>query len=80
MYQSVSSAACCSPFDWLPALIAQMLNQPAFLMVPSGFSRIKISSRGRLAMAPCAMNSRGRVHEAQHSKRCRQHPRDVAVH
>src|SRR3954462_11207192 len=49
MYQSVSSATCCSPFDWELALIAQMLNQPAFLTVPSGFSRISNSFLGILS-------------------------------
>src|SRR6516162_10929031 len=58
MYQSVSREACCNPFDWLPALMAQMLNHPAFLMVPSGFSRISVSLRGKLASAPCAEGSR----------------------
>jgi hypothetical protein len=47
MYQKVSIASWCRPFDWLPALIAQMLNQPAFLIVPSGFSTISVSLRGR---------------------------------
>ena len=54
MYQSVSRATCCSPFDWPPALMAQMLNQPAFLIVPSGFSRISVSLRGRLEIMSCA--------------------------
>src|SRR5262245_40199 len=61
MYQSVSSAACCRPFDWLPALMAQILNQPAFLMVPSGFSRIRVSLRGRLANKPWAGATSGRI-------------------
>src|SRR6185436_14284632 len=39
---------------WLPALIAQMLNQPAFLIVPSGFSTISVSLRGRSEMVPWA--------------------------
>src|SRR5262245_61423687 len=60
MYQSVSRAACCRPFDWLPALMAQILNQPAFLMVPSGFSKIRVSLRGRLASNPCAAATPGR--------------------
>jgi len=34
------------------ALIAQMLNQPAFLIVPSGFSTISVSLRGRLEIVP----------------------------
>lgn len=46
MYQSVSRATCCSPFDCDPALMAQMLNHPAFLTVPSGFSRTSSSFRG----------------------------------
>src|SRR5258708_7263606 len=55
MYQSVSSADCCKPFDCEPALIAQMLNQPAFLMVPSGFSRISSSFLGMFCGMPCAL-------------------------
>src|SRR5882762_5805500 len=54
MYQSVSSAACCSPLDCEPALIAQILNQPAFLMVPSGFSRISSSFLGMSCGMPWA--------------------------
>src|SRR5690349_3632517 len=54
MYQKVSMASWCRPFDWLPALIAQMLNQPAFLIVPSGFSTISVSLRGRSEMVPWA--------------------------
>src|SRR6476620_8829965 len=54
MYQKVSIASCCKPFDWLPALIAQMLNQPEFLIVPSGFSTISVSLRGRSEIVPCA--------------------------
>src|SRR5471032_1272586 len=54
MYQSVSSAACCRPLDCEPALIAQILNQPAFLMVPSGFSRISSSFLGIFCGMPCA--------------------------
>src|SRR3979490_1856040 len=54
MYQSVSSAACCSPLDCEPALIAQILNQPAFLMVPSGFSRISSSFLGMSCGIPWA--------------------------
>src|SRR4051794_1607255 len=54
MYHSVSSATCCRPLDCEPALIAQMLNQPAFLMVPSGFSRISSSLRGMFCGMPCA--------------------------
>src|SRR5882724_5003035 len=54
MYQKVSIATCCRPLDWLPPLMAQMLNQPAFLIVPSGFSRIKVSLRGRSENAVCA--------------------------
>src|SRR4051812_38272638 len=47
MYQKVSITSWCSPVDWPPALIAQMLNQPAFLIVPSGFSTIRVWLRGR---------------------------------
>ena len=54
MYQSVSIASCCRPVDWPPALMAQMLNQPAFLIVPSGFSRISVSFRGSSDEAPWA--------------------------
>src|SRR5438270_6097622 len=54
MYQKVSIASWCRPFDWLPALIAQMLNQPAFLIVPSGFSTISVSLRGRSEIVPWA--------------------------
>src|SRR5882757_7643796 len=54
MYHSVSSATCCRPLDCDPALIAQMLNHPAFLMVPSGFSRISSSLRGMFCGMPCA--------------------------
>src|SRR5947199_4118884 len=54
MYQSVSSAACCNPLDCEPALIAQILNQPAFLIVPSGFSRISSSFLGMFCGMPCA--------------------------
>src|SRR5262245_16274408 len=39
--------------------MAQMLNQPAFLMVPSGFSRIRVSLRGRLASKPWATTTFG---------------------
>src|SRR6478735_7615735 len=59
MYQSVSSAACCSPLDWEPALIAQILNQPAFLIVPSGFSRISSSFLGMFCGMPCALELTG---------------------
>src|SRR6266568_1892093 len=55
MYQSVSSAACWSPLDCEPALIAQILNQPAFLIVPSGFSRISSSFLGMFCGMPCAL-------------------------
>src|SRR3954468_150692 len=34
--------------------MAQMLNQPAFLIVPSGFSRIRVSFLGRLEITSCA--------------------------
>src|SRR3979411_3323748 len=54
MYQSVSSAACCRPLDCEPALIAQILNQPEFLVVPSGFSRISSSFLGMFCGMPCA--------------------------
>src|SRR5579883_2228988 len=59
MYQKVSMPSCCSPFDWLPALIAQMLNQPAFLIVPSGFSTISVSLRGRSEIVPWATAPNG---------------------
>src|SRR5882672_11706665 len=59
MYQKVSIATCCRPLDWLPTLMAQMLNQPAFLIVPSGFSRIKVSLRGRSENAVCACAGAG---------------------
>src|SRR5881394_2783667 len=54
MYQNVSIASWCSPVDWPPALIAQMLNQPAFLIVPSGFSTIRVWLRGRFEIVPWA--------------------------
>src|SRR5690348_10516197 len=57
MYQKVSMPSCCRPFDWLPALIAQTLNQPEFLIVPSGFSTISVSLRGRSEIVPCARAS-----------------------
>src|SRR3569833_1423194 len=59
MYQKVSMPSCCRPFDWLPALIAQMLNQPAFLIVPSGFSTISVSLRGRSEIVPWATAAKG---------------------
>src|SRR5438874_4388922 len=57
MYQKVSMASWCSPVDWPPALIDQILNQPAFLIVPSGFSTISVSLRGRLEIVPWALAS-----------------------
>ncbi len=58
MYQSVSSATCWSPLDCDPALIVQMLNQPAFFTVPSGFSRISRSFLGMSWGIPCARPAR----------------------
>src|ERR1041384_5902861 len=60
MYQKVSIISWCRPVDWPPALIAQMLNQPAFLIVPSGFSTISVSLRGRLEIVFCADTSLAR--------------------
>jgi hypothetical protein len=54
MYQNVSIASWCSPVDCPPALTAQMLNQPAFLIVPSGFSTIRVWLRGRFEIGSCA--------------------------
>src|SRR5262245_16629750 len=54
MYQKVSMASWCRPVDWPPALIAQMLNQPAFLIVPSGFSTISVWLRGSSEIVPWA--------------------------
>src|SRR4051795_9622195 len=54
MYHNVSIASWCRPVDCPPAFTAQMLNQPAFLIVPSGFSTIRVWLRGRLEIGSCA--------------------------
>ena len=67
MYQKVSIANWCSPVDWPPALMAQMLNQPAFLIVPSGFSTTRVWWRGTLEISSWALalpNSRQDQHRS----------------
>src|SRR5947207_2128218 len=45
--------------------MAQMLNQPAFLIVPSGFSTISVWLRGRFEIGCCANAGRPELARAR---------------
>src|SRR5688572_2896001 len=71
MYQNVSIVSWCRPVDCPPAFTAQMLNQPAFLIVPSGFSTIRVWLRGRFEIGPCANAEEAGIASSKASARCR---------